>query len=193
MPSISAAVEGLVDEAVVRRIAQFVGLDVNAIYGRRGKDQLTKDLGAYNTLASEEHFLFLRDLDADAGCAAALVADLLPQPAALMLFRVAVREVETWLLGDPGTLGRHLRVAVAHLPQPSEALLRPKRRLVRACEHSSSKAVRVGMIPRHGSGRDEGDEYTSRMIDYVNYHWQIDKAILTCESLARCVRALKRL
>lgn len=193
MPSISAAVEGLVDEAVVRRIAGFIGLDVNSIYGRRGKDQLTKDLNAYNTLASEENFLLLRDLDTDADCAAALVSSLMPQPAALMLFRVAVREVETWLLGDPGTLSRHLSVAVAHLPVPSEVLLRPKRRLIRACHHSRSRAIRAGMIPRDGNGRDEGDEYTSRMIEYVESRWRVDRAMLACDSLSRCVRALQRL
>ena len=76
MPTMSAAVEGSLDEAVVRRLATFAGIDLKTVYGGRGKDYLTRELGGYNSLATEKNFLLLRDLDVDAACAPALVAHL---------------------------------------------------------------------------------------------------------------------
>ncbi|GIW92429.1 MAG: hypothetical protein KatS3mg110_0480 [Pirellulaceae bacterium] len=97
---INAAVEGIVDEAVVRRLVQHVGAIPGEIYGRKGKQSLRQKIHGYNNAARRNRWIILVDLDKDAKCAPLLRAQWLGNPAPLLLFRIAVRKVEAWLLAD---------------------------------------------------------------------------------------------
>lgn len=48
---ISAAVEGIVDEAVVRKLITYVGVTPGPIYGKEGKALLKKRIDGYNNAA----------------------------------------------------------------------------------------------------------------------------------------------
>src|SRR3954471_10845125 len=96
---LSSAVEGPLDEAVVRRLAHEAGLSVGAVYGKNGKGRIRRQLHGYNNAAQHNPWLVLVDLDQE-NCAADLRNLWLPEPASFMCFRVAVRAVESWLLAD---------------------------------------------------------------------------------------------
>ncbi len=49
MPVIYAAVEGLVDEAVVRKLIREAGADAGEVYGKRGKGHLRQKMGGTST------------------------------------------------------------------------------------------------------------------------------------------------
>ena len=82
MAYISGAVEGMPDEAVLRRIVIARRAEVHRIQVRRGKANLRRALPGYNAAAQGDPWLVLVDLDRDFDCAAALVADWLPAPSA---------------------------------------------------------------------------------------------------------------
>src|SRR5687768_12681237 len=113
---VSIAVEGQSDVAVVERVLAFVGCSIDAIYGRVGKAQIDSSLHGYNNAARFAPWLVLRDLDSDAACPSALARQLLPAPATWMRFRIAVREVESWLLADPDELSEYMRVSRNLIP-----------------------------------------------------------------------------
>ena len=46
--AITAAVEGIVDEAVAQRLIEHIEAEIGPVYGRHGKDHLRRNLGAYN-------------------------------------------------------------------------------------------------------------------------------------------------
>lgn len=119
---IMAAVEGLVDEAVIRRLAEYVGVQVGQVYGKNGKDHLRQRIGAYNNAARISPWIVLVDLNRDAECAPPLREAWLHQPATNMCFRVAVREVESWLLADRGRLARFLGVPISRVATTPEAI-----------------------------------------------------------------------
>ncbi len=48
---ITAAVEGIVDEAVARRLIVHVGGSVGSVYGKSGKTDLRKKIKGYNKAA----------------------------------------------------------------------------------------------------------------------------------------------
>ena len=100
MAYISGAVEGMPDEAVLRRIVIARRAEVHRVQVQRGKANLRRALPGYNAAAQGNPWLVLVDLDRDFDCAAALVADWLPAPSAYMRLRVVVREIEAWLLAD---------------------------------------------------------------------------------------------
>jgi len=108
---VSAAVEGTVDEAIVRRIIAVAGAEPGAVYGKAGKDYLRRKINGYNNAARHSPWIVLVDLDHDADCAPALCEEWLPTAAPRLCFRVAVREAESWLIADAEALAPFLSVA----------------------------------------------------------------------------------
>jgi len=193
---ISGAVEGTVDEAVLRCLLAHVGAQPASIYGKNGKTPLRRQIRGYNEAARRSPWVVLIDLDHDAVCAPELRTSWLPDPAPLMCFRIAVREVEAWLLADRERLARFLGIAVSRVPRNPEILEDPKRALVDLAAGSRKSAIREDIMPRPGSGRPVGPAYTSRIIEFVNdprSGWRPDVAAQSADSLRRCLRCIRRL
>ena len=190
---VSAAVEGIVDEAVVRKLIIEAGGSPGAVYGKNGKALLRRQLPGYNNAARHSPWIVLVDLDRDAECAPPLREDWLRDPAPYLCFRVAVREVEAWLMADAESLATFLSVARNRIPASPERLQDPKTEMVNLARHSRRRELREDMIPRDRSGRLVGPAYASRLIEYVQTSWRPDVAIEHAESLNRAITCLKRI
>jgi hypothetical protein len=140
--ALSAAVEGILDDAVVRRLAADIKASVAATYICGGKLNLQHKAGAYNHAAAFSPWLLLVDLDREE-CAPTLRDAWLPSPAKLMCFRVAVREVEAWLLGDRDRMAQFLGVAPAKIGQVPDSLDDPKRTIIDSQGTRCSWGVRL--------------------------------------------------
>jgi hypothetical protein len=191
--TISAAVEGVTDEAVARKLITHVGAALGPVYGKHGKVHLKERIGGYNHAARHTPWLVLVDLDRDAACAPPLCTDWNPAPAPLLCFRVAVRAVEAWLLADVEALADFLGVARKRIPTDPETLDLPKQALVNLARASRRRAVQQDMVPREGSGRSVGPAYPSRLIEFVGSHWRPEAAAHRSDSLRRAIACLRRL
>ena len=180
-----AAVEGPTDEAVLRRVLEHFGVTLGSVYGRSGKATLLRQLRSYNQAAQFWPWIVLVDLDRDAECAPPARSEWLPAPAPKMCFRIAVREVESWLLADRETLASFLGTALSRMPANPESLDDPKAALVNLARASRRRDIRVDMVPRPGSGRSEGPAYASRLIEYAQGFWRPDIAAQHADSLQR--------
>ncbi|HSB11921.1 MAG TPA: hypothetical protein VLM38_20715 [Blastocatellia bacterium] len=193
---VSAAVEGPLDEAVVRRLIDEVGASVGPVYGRKGKGHLLQRINGYNAAARYSPWMVLVDLDNDADCAPPFRATWLATASPNMCFRVAVREVETWLFADRDRIAHFLSVAKSRIPQDPEAEGDPKDVIVRLANRSRRRDIREDMVPRRGSGRSVGPAYTSRLIEYIqdkSSGWRPQVAASHSESLRRCIACLHNL
>lgn len=190
---ISGAVEGLVDEAVFRRLVRDAGATSGQVYGKNGKPYLRQLVGGYNNAARFKPWVILVDLDQDADCAPPFRVAWLPNPAAYMCFRVTVREIESWLLSDRANLARFLSVSTSHVPRTPELLDHPKVAMVELARRSRRRNIREDMAPRPGSGRTVGPAYTSRLIEFVEVVWEPQKAERVSDSLRRCCKRLGEL
>jgi hypothetical protein len=94
--AITAAVEGDVDEAVVRSLIEHIQAKIRAVYGRTGKSHLQRRLSGYNQAARFSPWIVLVDLDHDAECA--------PPFPELM----ATRSISVHVLPRSGTRGRSM-------------------------------------------------------------------------------------
>jgi hypothetical protein len=189
----SAAVEGVLDEAVLRRILIDLDLGLDRVFGQKGKAFLRERIGGFNHDARFRPWIVVVDLDRDADCPAALVADWLPQPAHLMCFRVAVRELESWLLADTEALAGFLGMRKTLIPAGPDLLDDPKRVLVSLGEKARKADIRRDLVPRPASGRSIGPGYTSRMLEFVRDHWRPTVAQINSDSLRRCRQGLLEL
>jgi hypothetical protein len=195
-PTVTAAVEGDLDEAVVRRIANHAGLWLGAVHGRRGKQLLLRSIKGYNNAARQSAWVVLVDLNGDCECAPPFVQKWLPDPAPQMCFRAVVRSVEAWLLADRERIAGWLDIPVTRVPQIPDKLDNPKGELIRLARRSRRPTIREDLLPREGSGRVVGPLYTARMIEYVEDRSngrRPGSAASVSDSLARCIKRLSQL
>ena len=120
------AVEGDADEAVLRRLVESAGGIVGPIYGKKDKSLLCERLAAYNNAARFQPWVVLVDLDQDEECAPPFRSRCLSRIADLMCFRVVVRTVEAWLMGDRQRLARLLGISEFRVPADPEQESDPK-------------------------------------------------------------------
>lgn len=190
---ISAAVEGVTDEAVARRLILHAGAEPGAVYGKNGKPHLRERIRGYNNAARHAPWLVLVDLDGEEDCAPPLRVAWIPVPAPRLCFRVAVRAVEAWLFADADAIAAFLGVVRNKVPANPDSLASPKQALVNLARVSRRKAIREDMVPREGSGRTVGPAYTSRIIEFASTDWRPAHAIAHSDSLRRAVACLERL
>jgi len=188
---ISAAVEGIVDEALARALIVFAGAIPGPTYGKEGKPFLRQRIAGYNAAARHAPWLVLVDLDREHDCAPALRAAWLPQRVPRLCFRVAVRAIEAWLLADVEQIAVFLSVAREKVPRDPEALTNPKAALVQLARGSRRKGVREDIVPRDGSGRSVGPAYASRLIEFISTSWRPHIAAQQAASLQRAIDCLK--
>ena len=193
---ISSAVEGIVDEAVVKRLIVEAGGEIGSIYGKRGKPLLKQRINGYNNAAHHHPWVVLVDLNHEADCPPPLKAIWLPNPGPLMCFRIAVREIEAWLLADRERFASFFRVSLPDIPAAPELLDDPKNAVIELSRRSRSRDIRLDMVPRPGSGRKIGPAYVSRFIEFVSdpqRGWRPERAAQASESLRRCSARLQEL
>ena len=197
MPAvISSAVEGIVDEAVVKRLIVETGGDPGPVYGKNGKPHLKKHISGYNQAARRIPWMVLLDLNHEFDCAPSLKSAWLQKPSSLMCFRVAVREVEAWLLADRQRFSSFFQIPLSIVPTDPESIDNPKKCIVNLAGRSRSRAIRDDMLPRLGSGRSIGPGYPSRLIEFAidgRRGWRPQHAARSSDSLKRCLNRLREL
>ena len=191
MTVFSGAVEGDLDEAVLRRVVEACGGSLGRVYVRGGKPRLVRGIRGYNAAARYSPWVVLIDLDGDAPCAPEYRQELISARSARMCLRIAVRAVESWLLADADAISSFLKVSKAAVPGNPETLEDPKRALVSLAARSKSSSIKGGMVPAPAGGRRVGVQFTSFMLDFVEKHWRPQVAAATADSLRRAITGLR--
>jgi len=188
---LTAAVEGLPDEVALRKLCKEVGAEIGNVYGRTGKQFVLARLSGYNNSARYRHWAVLVDLDNDYPCAGAALPNWLSDPAFLMCFRIAVRELESWLLADRERISEFLRIRADLVTENPDELRDPKLVLIELARQSRSRAIREDMVPDSAAGQSVGPAYTSRIIEFIETNWRPEVAAQRSPSLQRCMAALR--
>lgn len=187
---VNLAVEDAVSEAVLRKALSHTGRGyaVGTVYGKGGFGYLRRTIDGWNRAAAGIPFIVLTDLDNHYRCPAELISDWLAVPLhENLLFRIAVREVESWILADKKNLAGFLSVPVTTIPDDVELLADPKTVLIGIARKSSARAVRDRIVPRQGSTATVGPDYNGCLIEFVRSNWSPTNAAAHAPSLARAL------
>jgi hypothetical protein len=190
---ITVAVEGLTDEAVVIALFNNMGLALGTRHITRGKGLLDKNIIGYNNAAQHNPWFVLRDFDHDEICPPLLVKRLLSNPSRHMCFRLAVREVECWLMADTERFSDYMGISKTILPDNPESLDDPKAFVVNAAMNSRNRRIREDVAIRPNSGARVGPGYVSAISEFAQKHWRPEKAAKKSDSLKRCIKRLREL
>lgn len=209
---IDIAVEDDLSEAVIRKILP----DKYLVGTRRGLKQggsghLKKSIRVYNKTAKGMPIIVLTDLDkpptparrhatpvvVDSGtkkyeCAPTLIIDWLPVPIHHnLLFRVAVREVESWVLADRDCFARFLDIEETSIPVDVDGIDDPKKCLTDLAKKSRKRKLREDIAPKKGSTAKHGKDYNRHLIPFVIDFWDPRTAMRNSPSLKRAIEAVE--
>ena len=187
---IHCIVEGLVDEAAVRKLFSDLSLTTGAFY-HTSIPAFEARLRRFNEAARHAPWFALCDLDREE-CAPVRRRRYLPDPAPGICFRIAVRTVEAWFLADRKGIARFLRVAKGSVPAAPEEEPDPKSSLVALARRSRSRAVWEGLAPSAGDRRSVGAEYALMMSEFARDHWSPRRAADHAPSLRRTIERCRR-
>lgn len=145
----------------------------------------------WNKAARGVPFVILTDLDRYP-CPSALIQEWIPRHRhPNLLLRVAVREVEAWLLADAANLAAFLRIRPQVIPPDPDSLQDAKAVLVGAASQSRSQEVRRRVAPKRGSTAKQGPEYNACLGDFGRHSWDVDSASSKSSSLHRTLTRLQ--
>ena len=112
---------------------------------------------------------------------------VLPDP---ILFRIAEREVEAWVLADRQGIAGYLGIAESNFSSDPDSLGDPKENLLNIVRAKGHKRYHKDMLPSETS--HVGPEYNPRLCAFVNDHWGVDRAAEKSPSLRRAIAAINR-
>ncbi|MCU1245698.1 MAG: hypothetical protein JWN02_1608 [Acidobacteria bacterium] len=188
-----AAVEDALSEAVVRRIVAVVRPDLKlySVMRKNGHGYIRSRIRELNRTAQTIPVLVLVDLDRPEPCPADLIESFLPAPrASKLLFRVAVMEIESWVMADRPAFAKFLSVSLNRVPENPDTVLRPKEAIVSIAKRSARKAIRDDMVPSPGGTRMVGPAFNARLIRFVET-WDPEAAARVSPSLQKAIERLR--
>lgn len=190
--SIGIATEDILSEAVVEKILESAPIDFNVVWKQRkqGFGYLKKNIRKFNEIANIYPVMLVTDLD-QSSCAFELMTNWLNTPKnPNFLFRVAVREVESWLLADRAAMARFLNISIVNCPDSPDDILDPKQVLLNLVKKSRRREIKQDMLPVKGALSSVGLGYNVRLSEFVRNYWVVNRAIEKSDSLNRAWKSV---
>jgi hypothetical protein len=190
---INLAVEDELSEVFLRTLLRQIAQEycVGACYRRGGFGYLRKTIDGFNNAAKGTPFLVLTDLDA-CQCAPALIREWLPgkemQPN--LLFRVAVHEIESWVLADRKAFAEFAGIRTDLIPDNVDSLSDPKQFLIGLVRKCRKRDLKNDIVPAKNSTARQGPDYNGRLAQFVLNFWRHREALPHSESLSRAAGKL---
>lgn len=189
---VNIATEDSLSEAVIIALTRISTKNyvVGNSYGKRGNGYLKSNIEGFNLASRGTPFIVLTDLD-DYTCAPELISDWLKVPKHNnMIFRVANREVESWILADKNSLSKYLGIKSVLIPQNVDSVKDPKAFLISLANKSRYAVIKRDIVPPKHSSRKVGPGYNSRIIEFVLTLWNPLNAKNHSDSLNRAINSL---
>ena len=185
------AVEDRLSDAVATKILETFDVKIAERIGYQGKSYLERKTPELNRAASGITVFMLTDLDSPRECPPRLIRSwvkgiLNPR----FFFRVAVMEVESWIMADRIGCAAFLSIPSHRIPSPTDDILNPKEFLVSLARRSRKKSIREALVPVPGANFSVGIEYNRLLSEFVQEDWNLKRAASASPSLKRTLDRL---
>jgi hypothetical protein len=193
MRSIALATEDELSEEVGKKLIKTFcpNFDVGPTLRRGGNGYLRSRIGSFNQMAAHQLVLVITDLDSLLCPLELLQGWCGNKPiSANLIIRVAVREIESWLLADHDAMKKLLVKGAAKLPENPDALVNPKAFLLNLARRAP-RSVREDLCKGPGVIAAQGIGYNRRLADMTRRIWEPHRAAERSTSLIRACRRLQ--
>jgi hypothetical protein len=192
--TVKLLVEGVTDEAVLKSLLRQANpqLQPAGCDGKKGNRYLWGKIAQFNEAA--RFFPYVVLADSDGKCPLELIGTNLPNGASEnLLLRIAVHEIEAWLLADWKRFAKFLAVDETKMHQRTDELNDPKGEVVRLARRSRKREIREDMVPAQGVANKVGRNYAGRLMEFALNHWRADAAAREASpSLRRAYEAIRK-
>lgn len=103
-----------------------------------------------------------------------------------MIFRIAVREVESWIMADKEGIARFFNVSVANFTDTPDKIPDPKQYIFNIIRSKCRSKRFKEMLPLRGQAI--GIEYNPLIVGFIVEHWNIENAMSNSPSLKRAIQ-----
>ena len=189
---INLVFEDVLSEAVLKQMLKQSQrpFPVGQCLNQRGYGKIKKIISGLNYAAKGMPYLVLTDLDNAEGTLV-IISEWLTQPKhPNLLFRIAVKEVEAWLLAHRAGFAQFLGISVDNIPGDADLIPDPKQLLINLARRSRKRKLREAIVPERNSTANIGKDYNGQLIQFVNKSWQVASAQTNSPSLERAMNAL---
>ena len=196
---INLVVEDELGEQMLRALLNQSGRNflIGAVYGKQGNAYLKRMLPAFNNAAKGMAYFVFTDLD-EMPCAGFLIENWFNCPVSAyprrrssnLLFRIAVHEVESWIMADRDAFAGFLGISIAKIPQCTDDVRDPKKLLLDLVRLSRKRSLREDLLPHSGDTRQIGPDYNGRLSEFIHSSWSGSTAQLHSPSLTKARKAL---
>ena len=184
--------EDAITHQVMLKIYDYIGCisEYRAI-SCNGKGKIKKQIKAYNNAAQYGHYFIIADLDNEYECAPLLINEWLPAVRSdQLMFRVAVHEIESWLLADKENFADFFSISNKLIPLNPDEEMDPKRTVITLAKRSRKREIRESIIPIDDYAII-GPEYNTKLQGFVQDYWTINTARRNSPSLDKAIKSLE--
>jgi hypothetical protein len=193
--TVVVATEDELSECVALRLIglQMGNTDGVQMIRKGGNGYLRSRMANFISVAKRGPVLMLAGLDR-VDCPPTLIRKwrrgrILPEN---LLFRVAVREIESWLLADREGFASYLNIAPQKITTSPEEISDPKHYLLNLARNAP-RELRSELLPAKGSIASQGFGYNSCLREFVAKMWSPTRAAERSQSLRRAINRVSEL
>lgn len=197
MPDVSIPINLIFEDdlqlAVLERLLKFSGRNfkIGRSFKGFGNGYIKKTIKSFNHAARAMPYLAITDLD-DSRCAPEKIRNWLNvEKHQNLIFRVAVHDVEAWILADRENLSKFLGVSYSRIHTNTESLQRGKHHLRELIKRSRKTNLKREMLPSPGSTAKIGPNYNFYLTQFVMTEWDPAQARIHSDSLRRAIDSLR--
>lgn len=190
--AINLVFEDALSGSVLQKLLQDSRRDylVGRRYNSGGYGWIKARINGFNNAAKGMSYLVLTDLD-QYECPPVLISEWLTgDKHHNLLFRVAVRQVESWLLGCRALFSKFLGVHESEIPICVDEIPNAKSFVIDLARRSPRRQIRLDIVPQEGSTAKVGPDYNGRLINFVENIWDPNIAKEISPSLRKAIEIL---
>jgi len=158
-----------------------------------GYGKIKRQIHAYNSAAQHGYYFIITDLDSRYQCGPTLINDWLPElRTSQLVFRVAVHEIESWLLADKKNFASFFSISEKLIPLKPDDDADPKQTVLSLARRSRKREIREAIVPIDEYAHT-GPGYNNKIQSFIQGYWNIDIARKNSPSLDKTIRSLEKI
>ena len=156
------------------------------------EENIKKGIAGFNAASVYTPFFVLTDLD-NHECPIELMNNWLPPEGRNqnLIFRIAVREIESWILSDREGFASFIDISIQNIPRNPDLEPDAKQTLINLVKKSRRRRIKEDIIPRNEYVA-QGPNYNDRLMEYVLETWDINRAGQNSDRLKRAINHLNK-
>lgn len=193
MKYLTCVYEDLLTASVIRRLVKEFNneISIKQEINAHGFGKIKRDILKYNNAAKYMPFFIITDLDKKE-CAVSLINEWFnnTKKEPELIFRVAIKEIDAWILADRNGIAKALNVSQSNIPAEPEKIEDPKAFLMQTAKKSKNREIRENFPPKDAFAH-QGPLYNILLTNFVSEEWNLTEARQHSKSLEKAYNALK--